>query len=270
MNDRTDGLKMDREEITRLTQELLAAEENRTPVAPLTDRFPGITVADAYNIQLGIIEARRTRGEVVVGKKIGLTSRAMQDMFGVKDADYGHVMDSAVLLEGQAVSLSGLIQPRLEAEICFVLKDDLKGPGVTVANVLTATAGVMPAFEIIDSRIKDWKIKIQDTIADNASNAAVVLGGKLTRIKDLDLRLTGMVYEKNGDVAATGAGAAVLGNPAQAVAWLANTLSQYGISLKAGEFIMAGALTAALPVKAGDNFTATFDRLGPVSVRFVV
>ncbi len=259
---------MDKEEIARLSQELLSAEKTRIPVAPLTERFPGITVADAYNIQLGIINTKLARGDVVVGKKIGLTSRAMQEMYGVKEADYGHILSSSVFLEGQPVSVSRLIQPRLEAEICFVLKEDLKGPGVSVANVLTATAGVMPAFEIIDSRIKDWKIKIQDTIADNASNAAVVLGGKLTRIKDLDLRLIGMVFEKNGDIAATGAGAAVLGNPAQAVAWLANTLSEYGIVLKAGEFIMSGALTAALPVKAGDNFTATFDRLGTVSVSF--
>lgn len=260
---------MNSEEIAGLTQELLSAEETRTPVAPLTDRFPGITVADAYNIQLGIINTKLARGDVVVGKKIGLTSRAMQEMYGVREADYGHILSSGVLLEGQPVNTGRLIQPRLEAEICFVLKDDLKGPGVTVANVLTATAGVMPAFEIIDSRIKDWKIKIQDTVADNASNAAVVLGGKLTPIKDLDLRLIGMVFEKNGDITATGAGAAVLGNPAQAVAWLANTLSEYGIVLKAGEFIMSGALTAALPIKAGDNFTATFDRLGTVTVRFV-
>lgn len=260
---------MNSEEITQLSQELLAAEENRTPVDPLTERFPGISVADAYGIQLAVIKTKLGRGEVVVGKKIGLTSRVMQEMYNVREADYGHLLNSGVLLEGQPVSVNELIQPRLEAEICFVLKDDLKGPGITMANVLTATAGVMPAFEIIDSRIRDWKIKIQDTIADNASNAAVVLGGKLTRIKDLDLRLTGMVFEKNGDIAATGAGAAVLGNPAQAVAWLANTLSQYGITLKAGEFIMAGALTAALAIKAGDKFTATFDRLGPVTVRFV-
>lgn len=260
---------MTREEIANLSRELLKAEETRTPVAPLTDRFHDITVADAYNIQLGIIRAKLERGDVVVGKKIGLTSKAMQDMVGVKEADYGHVLSSGVFLEGQPVETSRLIQPRLEAEICFILKEDLKGPGVTTANVLTATSGVMPAFEVIDSRIKDWKIRIQDTVADNASNAAVILGGKLTRIKDLDLRLTGMVYEKNGDILATGTGAAVLGNPVQAVAWLANTLAQYGITLKAGEFIMAGALTAALPIKAGDNFTATFDRLGPVSARFV-
>jgi len=260
---------MNKEEILKLSQELLTAEKNKTPVVPLTDRFPGITIADAYNIQLGIIDTKLGRGDVIVGKKIGLTARAMQEMFNVKEADYGHLLSSGVILEGQPVSMSKLIQPRLEAEICFLLKHDLTGPGVTTANVLATTEGVLPAFEIIDSRIKDWKIKIQDTIADNASNAAVVMGGKLTRVKDLDLRLIGMVFEKNGDIAVTGAGAAVLGNPAQAVAWLANTLSEYGITLKAGEFIMAGALTAALPIKAGDNFTASFDRLGTVSLRFV-
>jgi 2-keto-4-pentenoate hydratase len=260
---------MNNEEIATLSKELLTAEDTRTPVAPLTERFPGITIADAYNIQLGNINTKLGRGDVIVGKKIGLTSQAMQEMFNVKEADYGHLLNSGVILEGQPVSTGKLIQPRLEAEICFLLKHDLIGPGVTTANVLAAAEGVMPAFEIIDSRYKDWKIKIQDTIADNASNAAAVIGGKLTKAKDLDLRLIGMVYEKNGEGAATAAGAAVLGNPAQAVAWLANTLAQYGITLKAGEFIMAGALTAALPIKAGDNFTASFDRLGSVSVRFI-
>jgi 2-keto-4-pentenoate hydratase len=260
---------MNNVEITRLAGELLTAEETQTPVAPLTGRFPGLTITDAYNIQLENIKFKLGRGEAVIGKKIGLTARAMQEMFHVDEADYGHLLSSGVILEGQPIKLNKLIQPRLEAEICFVLKDDLKGPGVTTAMVLAATAGVMPAFEIIDSRIKDWQIKIQDTVADNASNAAVVMGGKLTGVKDLDLRLVGMVYARNGEVVATGAGAAVLGNPAQAVAWLANTLATYGITLKAGEFIMAGALTAALPIKAGDNFTAFFDRLGTVSARFV-
>jgi 2-keto-4-pentenoate hydratase len=173
-----------------------------------------------------------------------------------------------MIMEGQPVSMKNLIQPRLESEICFLLKRDLKGPGVTTAEVLAATAGVMASFELIDSRYQNWKMKIQDTVGDNASNAGVVLGGKLTPVKDLDLRLIGLVLEKDGEILATAAGAAVWGNPAQSVAWLANKLGEYGISLHAGEFIMSGSLTAAFDVKAGSNFRATFDRLGPVSVRF--
>jgi 2-keto-4-pentenoate hydratase len=260
---------MEKEQIQRLSRELIVAEEKHLPVDPLTDRFPEITVPDAYAIQLQTIQTRVSQGGLVVGKKIGLTSKAMQDMFGVREPDYGHILDNAMIMEGQPISISNLIRPRLESEICFLLKKDLKGPGVTTADVLTASAGVMPAFELIDSRYKDWRMKIQDTVGDNASNAGVILGGKLTPVEDLDLRLIGLVLEKDGEIAATAAGAAVWGNPAQAVAWLANKLAQYNIYLHAGEFIMSGSLTAAFPAQSGSNFRATFDRLGSVSTRFI-
>jgi 2-keto-4-pentenoate hydratase len=164
--------------------------------------------------------------------------------------------------------MSRLILPRIEPEIAFLLKSDLKGPGINAAQVLDATEGVLPAFEVIDSRFKDWKITVKDSIADNASAATMILGGKLTSIKDLDLRLIGLVLEKNGEVVSTGAGAAVLGNPAESVAWLANKLAEFDISLKKGEFVMSGSLVKAVPVEAGASFRATFDRLGSVSVRF--
>lgn len=262
---------MEKSKLDALAAELLAAERLRQPVAPLTERLPDLSVEDAYVIQLRIIQQKVSAGAVIVGKKVGLTSRAMQDMFGVREPDFGHLLNTVLVPEGQPLSLSRLIQPRVESEICFVLKEDLRGPGVNVAKVLQATYGVMPALEIIDSRFRDWKIKIQDTIADSASNAAIVLGGRLTRIEDIDLRLIGLVLEKDGEVVATAAGAAVLGNPAEAVAWLANRLGEYdvGVSLKAGEFIMSGSLTAALPVTAGTSVRATFDRLGSVSARFV-
>ncbi|MBI4296615.1 MAG: 2-keto-4-pentenoate hydratase [Chloroflexi bacterium] len=261
---------MEKTHLDKLSRELADAERDRVPIEPITDRFPEITIPEAYAIQLQNIKAKVQSGAVVVGKKIGLTSRAMQDMFGVREPDYGHILDNAVILESQTVSLSCLIQPRVEAEICFILNEDLKGPGVTTADVLKATAGVVPAFEIIDSRVKDWRIKIQDTIADNASNALVVLGGKLTAISDLDLRLVGMLLMKDGEIVATAAGAAVMGNPVQAVAWLANTLGQYDIALRSGEFIMSGSLTAAVSVHGGSSLYAIFDRLGSVSTRFVV
>ena len=260
---------MNKTQINAIAGELLTAEKDKAPVAPLTTRFPGITVPEAYAVQLEIIRRKVASGAVIVGKKIGLTSKAMQDMFGVREPDYGHILNTAVIPEGQPVSMGTMIQPRVESEICFVLKQGLKGPGVNVAQVLSATQGIIPSFEIIDSRIKDWKIKVQDSIADNASNAGVVLGGKITRLRDIDLRLIGLVLEKNGEIVSTAAGAAVLGNPAEAVAWLANKLAEYGVDLKAGEFIMSGSLTAALSAEAGSSFKATFDHIGTVSVRFV-
>ena len=260
---------MNKTQINAIASELLKAEKEKKPVDPLSARFPGITVAEAYAVQLEVIRRKVASGALIVGKKIGLTSKAMQDMFGVREPDYGHILNTAVIPESQPLGIQSLIQPRVESEICFVLKKGLKGPGVTVAEVLSATQGVFPSFEIIDSRIRDWKIKVHDSIADNASNAAVVLGGKMTEIEDLDLRYVGLVLEKNGEVVSTAAGAAVLGNPAEAVSWLANKLAEYGVELKSGEFIMSGSLTAAFPAKAGDSFKATFDRLGGVSVRFV-
>ena len=255
--------------IEDLAAELLRAQQQCTPLDPLTDRFPDLDIAQAYQIQLAIIRSRLKEGRRVVGKKIGLTSKAMQDMLGVRESDYGHLLDDMVVLNGQPVAVDKLLQPRCEGEIAFLLGRDVKGPGVTVADVLAATEAVIPALEIVDSRIRDWKIKIQDTIADNASSARVVLGDKLTPVHDLDLRLVGMVLMKNGQVVATGAGAAVLGHPAASVAWLANKLLEFDIPLKAGEIILSGSLTAAPPVAAGDYFRADFDRLGSVSAYFV-
>lgn len=262
-------MALSKAQIGKLSRELIAAEKDRAPVEPITDRIPEITVPEAYAVQIQTVESKIAAGAVIVGKKIGLTAKAMQDMFGVREPDYGHILNTAIIMEGQPVSIANLIQPRLESEICFLLKKDLRGPGVTTAEVLAATVGVMPSFELIDSRFKNWKMKIQDTVGDNASNAGVVLGGRLTPVDDVDLRLIGLVLERDGEIVSTAAGAAVWGNPAQAVAWLANKLGEYGIILHAGEFIMSGSLTAAFDVKANSVFRATFDRLGSVAVRFV-
>jgi len=255
--------------IERISQQLLEAESSCRPIEAISDKFPDLSYDDVYAIQSETIDTKVASGAVIVGKKIGLTSTAMQQQFSIKEPDYGIIVDSSVFQEGQPIPRKSLIMPRIEAEIAFLLRDDLQGPGVTVASVLDATEAVMPAFEVIDSRFKDWKITVRDSIADNASNAAVILGGKLTPLlPDVDLRLTGMVMEKNGQVVATAAGAAVLGNPAQSVAWLANKLHEYGITLRRGEFIMSGSLIRALDVEPGFFFRATFDRLGSVSVLF--
>jgi len=252
----------------QLVDELLEAEDKRSPIDPLTDRYPNISIKDAYEIQLSVLETKKKRGHLVVGKKIGLTSKGMQKLLGVYEPDYGHITDRMVLYEGEPVKMQELLQPKVEAELAFIINRDLKGPGVTVADVFRATEGVMPAIEVIDSRVRDWKIKIQDTVADNASSARVVLAGKIFPVQGVDLRLVGMIFDENGEFAASSAGAAVLGNPAQAVAWLANKLSEFNVSLRAGEIVMSGSLIAAQNAVAGDCFTACFDRFGSVTVKF--
>jgi 2-oxopent-4-enoate hydratase len=259
---------MDKDTIKKLAVELYEAEKTGKPIATISDSY-NISNDEAYEIQLAGMALREADGHQIVGKKIGLTSKAMQNALGVFEPDYGYIADYMMAYEGDPLSLTELIAPKVEPEIAFVLKEDLTGPGVTVADVLRATAGIMPAIEIIDSRVKDWKIKIQDTIADGASIGRVVLSGKLTPLDNLDMRYMGLVLEKNGEVIATAAGAAVLGHPANAVAWLANKLANYGISLKKGDIIMSGSFTAACPVVAGDNVTCHFDHIGSVAVRFI-
>ena len=192
----------------------------------------------------------------------------LKAMLRVKEPDYGHILNGMVVMEGEEIPTSELIQPRIEGEMAFVLKKELKGPGVTLTDVIRCSEGVIPSLEIIDSRITDWKIKLADTVADNASSARIVLGGKITPLLGLDLRTVGMTLEKNGEVVATATGAAVLGNPAHAVAWLANKLAVYGISLRKGEVVLSGSLTAALPVAAGDFIRADFGLLGDVKIKF--
>ncbi|MDI3502342.1 MAG: 2-keto-4-pentenoate hydratase [Archaeoglobi archaeon] len=260
---------MDENLIKSLALELLRAEDEAKPVEPLSERYPEITIEDAYRIQLEIVRKKVERGERVIGKKIGLTSRAMMDMLNVDQPDYGHITDRMLVIENEPIDTSKLIAPKVEAEIAFLLKEDLEGPGVSSARVLQATEGVFPALEIIDSRIKDWRIKIFDTVADNAGIARLVLGGRMVRVDDLDLRLVGLVMRKNGEIVATAAGASVLGNPADSVAWLANKLSEFGVSLKKGEIILSGSLIRAFDIKPGESVIAEFDRLGSVSARFV-
>ena len=254
--------------IEQLGDELYGALTACQVLDPLSSRHPDITIEDAYAIQQRLIARRLGAGERVVGKKIGVTSQAVMNMLGVFQPDFGILLDGMVYNEGQPIEARTLIQPKAEGEIAFVLKKDLMGPGVTAADVMAATEGVMACFEIVDSRIRDWKIQIQDTVADNASCGVFVLGDRAVDPRHIDLSTCGMVLEKNGEIIGTGAGAAALGSPVNAVTWLVNTLGQLGIGMKAGEVILSGALAAMSPAKAGDNFRVSIGGLGSCSVRF--
>jgi 2-oxopent-4-enoate/cis-2-oxohex-4-enoate hydratase len=260
---------MDAITIERYGDELHRALTQREAVEPLTNREPGITLADAYGIQLRMVQRRLDAGEHVVGKKIGVTSRVVMDMLGVEQPDFGQLLSGMVCNEGEAVDTGKLIAPRGEAEVAFMLSRDLTGPGVTAADVLRATDCVMPCFEIVDSRIRDWKIKIQDTVADNAACGVFLLGGTRKSPRQLDLALAGMVLQKNGEVISTSTGASVQGSPVNAVAWLANTLGALGLSLKAGDVILSGSQSPLVPVKAGDTLHCSVGGLGSTSVRFI-
>nr|ABB13580.1 CnbE [Comamonas testosteroni CNB-1] len=260
---------MDNSKIQHYGDELYQSLLDRQPVAPLTDREADITIEDAYQIQLRMIQRRLDAGERVVGKKIGVTSKVVMDMLKVNQPDFGHLLSGMVYNEGQPIPVSSMIAPKAEAEVAFILARDLEGPGVTAADVLRATDCVMPCFEIVDSRIKDWKIKIQDTVADNASCGVLTLGGLRKSPRDLDLALAGMVLEKNGEIISTSCGASVQGSPVNAVAWLANTLGRLGIGLKAGDIILSGSQSPLVPVVAGDSLYCSVGGLGGTSVRFV-
>ncbi|MHC8366907.1 2-oxopent-4-enoate hydratase [Pseudomonas sp. ZT5P21] len=260
---------MNKQEIQALGQQLHQALSNCQALAPLTDTYPDMTLEQAYEVQLSMIQRRLDDGQRVIGKKIGVSSKVVMDMLGVDQPDFGHLLSEMLYDDGAAITIDGLIAPKAEGEIAFVLKEDLHGPGITVADVLRATAYVMPCFEIVDSRVRDWKIRIQDTVADNASAGAFVLGGQGVAPRDVDLACVGMTLEKNGEVVATGAGAAALGHPANAVAWLANKLGQLGIGLNKGEVILSGSLAAMVPVQAGDQLRISLGGIGSASVRFV-
>src|SRR5205823_7310924 len=221
--------------IEEAANSLYEAERTRRPVPPLTETYEGLSVDEAYRIQLTLIDRKLREGAQIVGHKIGLTAVAMQQLLGVDKPDFGHILNTMMVQDGSAVDRGELIYPRVEGEITFLLKEDLRGPGVTIARVLAATEYVMPSLEIVDSRVADWKIKLADTIADNASSCRMVVGGRCLPVEAVDLRLMGMILEKNGEIANTATGAAVLGHPAVAVAWLANKLAEFDVVMRAGE-----------------------------------
>ena len=242
--------------------------ERRT-VPPLIARDPSLTIDDAYAISLDFLARRRKDGERVVGKKIGVTSKAVQDMLGVHQPDFGFLTDWMHITGDIDVDAKALIAPRAEAEIAFILKDGLNGPGVTAADVIAATRSIAPCFEIVDSRIEDWKIGIIDTVADNASCGVFILGEARADPRDHDLAGLHVTVTKNGSPLSEGYGSAVQGNPAQAVAWLANTLGAYGVTLDAGDIILSGSLVPLAPAVKDDIFEMTLHGIGGCTARFV-
>jgi 2-keto-4-pentenoate hydratase len=252
----------------RMAGDLLEAYRTGRSVAPLTERCPELTIADAYAIQQAQVVRWQADGRVIKGRKVGLTSAAMQRQMGVARPDFGVLHDRMFYSESDVVPISAFLQPRVEPEIALILGRGLAGPGVTVAEALAAVDFVLPALEIIDSRIEDWRIGIVDTIADNASSGGVVLGGHPIRPDVADLRLLGCNLFGNGELVATGASGAALGSPVASLMWLANTLGVHGACLDAGDVVLPGSVTAAQPVQSGDVWTAQFAELGTVTVRF--
>lgn len=253
---------------SKAAQRLLAAYTSRTPIAPLTSTYKDMTLEDAYAVQLLQMHELVSGGRQVKGHKVGLTSAAMQRLLGVNEPDYGHLLDDFFYLEHMPIPMTGFLQPRIEPEVAFVLKKSLRGPGVTVPEAIAAVDFVLPALEIVDSRIRDWKIGLFDTVADNASSGALVLGSTPTKLGAVDLRLAGATFHRNGTVVGTGAGGAVLGSPLNSLVWLANTVGAMGTTLEAGHVVLPGSLCAMSPVAPGDTFTATFAGLGSVTARF--
>ena len=253
--------------VAEMADALWRAERERAPIAPLTDADPSLGIADGYAIQAHNVARRVAGGATVRGRKLGLTSRRTQQMLGVDEPTFGVLTDGMLVDDGAELSLGELVAPRVEAELAFVMAIDLVGPGVTTDDALSAIGGVLPALEVVDSRVVDWRSRIADTVADNAGAARVVLG-RSAPLQGLDLRLLGVLLSRNGTPIDSGAGAAALGHPAACLSWLANTLAGFGDRLHRGDIVLAGALTRMFPARPGDGFAAEFAHLGTVSVRF--
>jgi 2-keto-4-pentenoate hydratase len=259
---------MDAAKITAFAEQLFDAERNRKAIPPLSDQEPSITIGDAYQIQLANVDRVLKMGHRISGKKIGLTSEGIQKQLGVHEPDYGHLF-AAMDCPGGKVDTAALIQPKIEAELAFILKADLSGGKVSREDVIRATDYVAAAFEIVDSRVADWRIRLADTVADNASSGRYILGPVRLNPGGADLPGVTMKLYKNGELAGEGTGAAVLGDPCVSVAWLANRLWDYGVVLKAGEIILSGALSAAPAAARSDVFRAEFSSFGKIEAEFV-
>ncbi len=244
------------------------AEQQRVPIAPLSETYPSLTPAQSYAIQGAWLELKRKENTHLVGHKIGLTSLAMQQQLGVDQPDYGFLLNTMVVPPGSTLARSDFIAPRIEPEIAFWLAQDVQGPSVTAEAVLAATRGVSAALELVDSRIVGWRIKLVDTIADNASSARIIVSERVIAPSALDLAAESVTMLQNGETVGAGTGAAVLEHPAAAVAWLANKLAEFGIGLKAGQVVLPGAMCASATVSAGETYRARFTHLGEVSVQF--
>ncbi|MEV6060116.1 2-keto-4-pentenoate hydratase [Nocardia asteroides] len=253
---------------TEVAAELARAELDRVALSPIADRYPEIDVVDAYEIQLLNIRRRLADGARIVGHKVGLSSKAMQQMMGVDEPDYGHLLAEMEVFEDIPVDTSKYLLPRVEVEVGFVLGADLPGEDCTEADVLAATVAYAPSIELIDSRIKDWKIGLADTISDNASSAGFVLGKERVAPADIDIKAIDAVLTRNGEVIAEGRSDAVLGDPVIAVAWLARKVATFGVRLRKGDIVLPGSCTRAIDARPGDEFLAEFSGLGSVRLSF--
>ncbi|MFM2119837.1 MAG: hypothetical protein RL722_1305 [Pseudomonadota bacterium] len=262
-------MALQRKDIEALAAHLEAAELEARDVTKITDDYPQMDWADAYDIQDEIRRRKEARGNRTAGLKAGLTSFAKMKQMGVDVPCFGFVSDYMARPDGGEIRMSELIHPKVEAEICVVTRKALRGPGCHVGAVMAAIDFVIPAVEVIDSRYRDFKFDLKSVIADNTSASRFVIGGRSRNVEELDLRTLGVVLEKNGQIAAMAAGAAVLGHPAAAVAMLANHLGARGQEIPAGSFIMTGGVTEAIAVQAGDAINVRFQDLGSVSMRFV-
>jgi 2-oxo-3-hexenedioate decarboxylase len=256
-------------QIADLAAHLDAAQGENRDVVKITDRYPEMDMQDAYAVQNQILKLKIERGEKVIGLKAGLTSPGKMQQMGVDTPIFGFMTDSYVVQDASEVRIADLIHPKVEPEIAFFTKAPIRGPGCHIGTVLAATDFVMPAIEVIDSRYRDFKFDLVSVIADNTSAARFVVGGKATPVADLDLATLGVVMEKNGRVEMVGAGAAVVGHPATAVAMLANHLAAYGQEIPAGSIILSGGVTEAIAVQAGDSISVQVQELGGVTMRFV-
>ncbi len=262
-------MKLDQNTIAQLAEYLESAELQNKAVTKITDRYPDMDWDDAYAIQSAIRKRKEARGTKIVGLKMGLTSHAKMKQMGVANPVYGFLTDYGSCADGAEIKTSEMIHPKIEAEIAFVLKQPLQGPGCHIGAVLAATDFVVPAVEVIDSRYENFRFDLKSVIADNTSAARFVTGGCMREVAGLDLKNLGVVMEKNGEIVATAAGAAVLGHPAASVAMLANMLAERGESIPAGAFIMTGGVTEAVAVAAGDSVTVRVQGLGSVSMKFI-
>lgn len=248
-------------------QFLHEAEVENRDVVRITEEYPDLTVEDAYKIQKELVAIKLREGRRIIGPKMGLTSQAKMKQMNVEEPIYGYIFDYMIVPDGGSIKISEFIHPKVEAEIAFVLGKDIEGPGITGANVLAATEYVLPALEIIDSRYENFKFTLPDVIADNASSSGVVFGNRITTPNKLDLDLVGVTLSINGEIKDLGAGAAVLGHPANSVAMLANMLAKNGEKLKEGDVILTGGVTGALMLSAGDTVSAKLDGLGEVTFK---
>lgn len=263
-------MAIDGAQAERIAGKLWEAEQRATPLERPVSASVQLTEADAYAIRAAGQRLRQQgRENPVVGYKVAFSGKATQQAYGVTEPIWTTILASNLVTEGDPVAMSELVDPRIEPEICFLLREDLAGPAATVAHVLAATAGVLPAFEVADCRIAGWKITGLDGVADNGLHARLVVGERMLPPLELDLRSIGMTLMRNQRVVGIGASAAALGNPARVMAWLANKLAQHGERLRAGQLVITGSLVVPEVVEAGDVVTATFDRLGPITQQFV-